>query len=233
MLRGRDIKRWRPIHSGLFLILLQSSNDVNAQQPWAHCKNEIEAKKTFARYYPAVWDHMSLYEEALRKRSDQGKYWWELRSCTYYNDFLLPKIIFPGLSPEPRFLYDESGLICNAKGWIINDIDQWAVCLFNSKIFFVLAAANTLIQRQNNTYERGKKYLQSVPIIKPSDDVCKKLTSIELSLRFRDNEELEQEADQLIADTYGLSDNEINDIDRWIKVRNNAVEIEGEEDDDE
>jgi len=46
---------------------------------------------------------MKPLEEKLRKRTDKGVYWWELRSCNYYWAFEDDKIFWPEMAKEPRF----------------------------------------------------------------------------------------------------------------------------------
>ncbi len=59
------------------------------------------------------------FAEPGRKRYDKGEYWWELRSCDYYGEFLHPKLFWPDLSNLPRFSFDADGKFINNKGYII------------------------------------------------------------------------------------------------------------------
>ena len=43
---------------------------------------------------------------ALRKRQDQGRYWWELRSCAYWADFDSPKTMYPEITWRPEWVVD-------------------------------------------------------------------------------------------------------------------------------
>ncbi|MFM6209009.1 MAG: type II restriction endonuclease, partial [Planktothrix sp.] len=79
-LRGRDVKRWRVNFSEQYLIKIESSE--NKQHPWSG-KPAKEAEKIFAKTYPAIYEHFKQFRERLIKRDDQGKYFWELRSCRY------------------------------------------------------------------------------------------------------------------------------------------------------
>ena len=82
-LRGKDIKRWRVDWRGLYVIAVQNSGDAGVAHPWANARTEAEARDRFRATYPAIHDHLSQYEDALRKRQDQGRFWWELRACAY------------------------------------------------------------------------------------------------------------------------------------------------------
>ena len=76
-LRGRDIKRWKTEWARLYIINIPSS--TNKQWPWTDKKSEKQARDAFKHSYPAVHDHLSQREDKLRKRDDQGRFWWELR----------------------------------------------------------------------------------------------------------------------------------------------------------
>lgn len=93
-LRGRDVKRWTIDSKNLYLIAIQNSGDADANNPWAAARTEEEARQIFRETYPAVHDHLTQYEEPLRIRFDQGRWWWELRACAYYREFEQTKIIY-------------------------------------------------------------------------------------------------------------------------------------------
>ena len=38
--------------------------------------------------YPGLHAHLKPLEDALRKRQDQGRFWWELRACAYWGEFV-------------------------------------------------------------------------------------------------------------------------------------------------
>jgi hypothetical protein len=88
-LRGQDIKRWSPEWNDLWMIVLKSSSD----HPWPWSDAGDNAEETFQRTFLSLYGHMKPLEDRLRRRQDKGRYWWELRSCTYYDAFEQPKII--------------------------------------------------------------------------------------------------------------------------------------------
>jgi len=81
-LRGRDIRKWKTEWAGLYVINIPSS--ANSPWPWSNAKAETVAVRIFEQTYPAIYRHLSQRKKQLQKRDDQGKYWWELRSCVYY-----------------------------------------------------------------------------------------------------------------------------------------------------
>ncbi|TAE00444.1 MAG: hypothetical protein EAZ97_05935, partial [Bacteroidetes bacterium] len=74
ILRGRDVHQYQANWANLWLILT---------------KNGVDIEK-----YPSIKKHLESFEN-IKKRSDQGENWWNLRACAYYEDFEKPKIIYP------------------------------------------------------------------------------------------------------------------------------------------
>ena len=77
-LRGQDMGRWAPKWDGLWIILLKSS--VDHDWPWATME-EPDAEECFKVTYPALYARLKPMEKELRARTDQGRFWWELRTC--------------------------------------------------------------------------------------------------------------------------------------------------------
>lgn len=59
--------------------------------------SERAAWSWLSHAHPAVANHLGGFTDPLRKRQDQGEYWWELRPCDYYEYLDEPKIIFPDI----------------------------------------------------------------------------------------------------------------------------------------
>ncbi len=86
LIRGKDIKRYAVDLNGKYILATGYDKDI---------KNE----------YPAVYNHLKSigdkFEEVktkgkgLYKRDDQGKSWWNLRRCAYYDEFETEKVMWP------------------------------------------------------------------------------------------------------------------------------------------
>jgi hypothetical protein len=96
-LRGKDIFRWKTKWARMYVIAIASSTNWN--WPWTQEKTEFTARPLFANEYPAIHRYLSQWEEGLRKRDDQGRFWWELRSCVYYGEFEKHKSFGQGSVP--------------------------------------------------------------------------------------------------------------------------------------
>ena len=60
---------------------------------------------------PACIRHLKPLEEPLRKRQDKGRFWWELRSCAYWDAFEKPKIFYQEIQFHPAYSLDRHGTI--------------------------------------------------------------------------------------------------------------------------
>jgi hypothetical protein len=129
-LRGRDVKRWRTEFAQQYLIKIESSE--NKDHLWAG-KSEKEAEKVFAAAYPAIHAFFEESRSALKKREDQGKYFWEMRSCIYWEEFEKPKILYPDIYEHQSLVWDESGYFAANTCYFISTKENWLTGLLNSQ----------------------------------------------------------------------------------------------------
>lgn len=76
------------------------------------------------------------FSEAARKRQDKGDFWWELRTCSYYDYFERPKIIFPDITKEPRFVLDPNGHYLTNTAYCLGTDDHYLLGILNSRLFW-------------------------------------------------------------------------------------------------
>ena len=131
-LRGRDVKRWNSQWADQWHIVIASSH--NHKWPWSDAGDEQQAERVFASTHPAVHRHLKTYEEKLRVRSDKGVFWWELRSCDYYQAFEEPKIVVQCIAYFSRFALDTQGHIVNNKVLFLPTGDLYLLGILNSRI---------------------------------------------------------------------------------------------------
>jgi type I restriction-modification system DNA methylase subunit len=129
-IRGVDIRRWRYTWNNLFVFKIESSE--NASHQWSG-QPERAALLTFKEVYPAVAKYLCNFEQKLRKRTDQGTYFWELRSCVYWDAFTHPKIVFNETSKRLHAYLDTEKNIINKTGFIILSPDAaYVLSVLNS-----------------------------------------------------------------------------------------------------
>ncbi len=86
--------------------------------------------------YPAIFNHLKQFQDRLEKRWDKGEHWWELRACSYYDNFEKPKIIYPDIGMSCRFCLDELGLFSTNTTYFIPLRDFYLLALLNSSLIF-------------------------------------------------------------------------------------------------
>jgi len=127
-LMGRYIKRYQPPVSDKHLIFMPKG--------WTRKKMDESSDSLdwLMKNYPAIANHLIPFADAAAKRdgSNQGEYWWELRSCEYYDEFEIPKILWPEISGSARFAFDESGAYTNHKVYLITRATYYLLGLLNS-----------------------------------------------------------------------------------------------------
>ena len=86
--------------------------------------------------YPAIFRHLEQVQTKAEKRWDKGNHWWELRHCAYYEKFEKPKIIYPIISTQPRFSFDENKFYGNDKVFFLAVNDFYLLGVLNSQSVF-------------------------------------------------------------------------------------------------
>lgn len=85
--------------------------------------------------YPAAYKHFLKHKKGLLARQDQGKNWWNLRSCAYYDLFDQPKIIYIRTAKKHAFHLDEKGYFINDSCYLIGSDNKYLFFFLNSILF--------------------------------------------------------------------------------------------------
>ena len=165
-LRGRDVKQWVVEFGNQYLIKIESSE--NKLHPWTG-KKEPEAEEVFAKCYPSIYLHFENYRQGLIERSDQGRYFWELRSCSYWKEFDMKKVIWPDISISPQFCWNESDSVVDMTAFIMTGVEKWLVAVLNSSTWFWYFSQFSS-QIQNGYYRFKAQYCEKIPIPNATPD---------------------------------------------------------------
>ncbi len=164
-LQGRDVKRWDVDFDDQFLIKIESS--ANKHHPWSG-KSKDEAERIFSRTYPSIYHRFQCCRKKLIKRYDQGKYFWELRACAYWQEFEKPKIIYPNICRRNEFAWDEKQFYTNQKAFIISNASKSLLAILNSSVVMWLFD-KLLPKLQNGYYEPSAVFMKDFPIAEVSN----------------------------------------------------------------
>jgi hypothetical protein len=163
IVQGTHMRSWYIEDSQQFLIAIKSS--ANHKWPWSDCGNEAELK--FSKNYPAIYQHLNSRRSAIEKRSDQGLYWWELRSCAYWDIFAERTIVWPDITNRPRFSFLEPNTTIGMTGFVLKSNDPFLLGLLSSWTtwFFLSKTAQPLRLRSNRWQYRLKgQYMAGIPV---------------------------------------------------------------------
>jgi hypothetical protein len=205
ILRGRDIKKYYPEFQDLWLINVHNGIKENGLKP-------IEIND-----FPIIKEHLNQYYNQLSKKSDQGVTHYNLRNCSYLDDFERPKIIFPNMTKFMPFVIDlDLHYYHNDKSFhIICDRIYWLGAFLNSKLFKYCFKDN-FAELLGGTRELRKVFFEPIPVkqlsVEEEKPFKEKILQI-LELKKKDPESdtmiIEQEIDQMIYKVYCLNEAEI------------------------
>lgn len=159
-LSGRNVKRYAiPAVKKYLIFLPKGITD--------RMRGDRGPEEWLCSQYPAVAEHLAKYEDKASKRKDKGDYWWELRSCRYYEEFEKTKIICPTIVRHISATMDTHGLYSNDKTSIIASGDFYLLGLLNSSLmdFYMRRTCTELL---NQHYEVKPGNLAMLPIKKIS-----------------------------------------------------------------
>lgn len=210
LLRGKDVKRWGVSFAEQYLIKIESSE--NFSHPWSG-KTDVEGEKIFSTTYPAIYKWLKAYQKELIKRDDQGKYFWELRSCKYWHEFEQPKIAYPNICKRNDFAWDDKGYYTNQKAFIIPNASMYLLGILNSSVVTWLFE-KCLPKLQNGYFEPNAVLMKDFPIpVTTSPETIEELVNKILVTKSKDSKadvtKLEHQIDQLVYQLYDLTSEEI------------------------
>ena len=147
------------------------------------------------------------------RRDDQGKYFWELRSCKYWHEFEQAKIIYPDIAQRSEFTYDRHGFYLINTLYLMPCEKVWLVGLLNSK---ALSWLYTKISSQirGNFVRYIAQYVSQLPIVAGSqtNQIERMVDQILATKEKNPNADvtvLEREIDQMVYQLYGLTEEEV------------------------
>jgi hypothetical protein len=165
-LRGQDIKRWSPEWNGLWMIVLKSSSDHH--WPWSDAGDDAE--DTFRQTYPSLQRHLKPLEDKLRKRPDKGWYWWELRSCAYYDAFEQPKIIHTDITWRPQFAVVQKPTYLLNTAYLWPAANRWLLAVVNSPLLWAYMWRNAT-HGKDEALRLIYSFTETLPIAPPTDEI--------------------------------------------------------------
>lgn len=165
-LRGQDLSRWRAEWANLWMIVMASSGD--REWPWRDAGDDAE--RVFAETYPSIHAHLKRHEERLRKRTDQGVYWWELRTCDYYDLFQKPRIAHTDIAWRSEFALVEGPMYTVNTVYMWDSADLWVLAVLNSPLLWSYLWRNAQ-HGKDEALRLFSAFTETIPIARPTPEV--------------------------------------------------------------
>ncbi len=200
--------RWRPTESKPTRRVLYTHHVTSGK------RRPIELDK-FPKAERYLEQHRARLEgrEYVRKA---GRMWYEIWVPQNPSQWKLPKVVFPDISPEPKFFFDTEGCIVDGNCYWIAPKDDTDTDI----LFLIMAVANSHLMTkyhdiafQNKLYAGRRRYLtqyiNKYPIPDPSSDNAVRLISLAKRLVFENmlpeaKEEIEREIELHTALAFGV-----------------------------
>jgi hypothetical protein len=158
VIRGRDVDRYQLAPIDQFLIL--SKNGVN-----------------LPRDFPLLAEHLKSFGSGFLSRGAQGENWWNLRACSFYEDFELDRVVWIEMTNSPRFAVCPAGIYMLNTAYFLLPPQEWRayalIALLNSSVsaFFMKHSAQTSGMGVTRWF---KEHVSQIPIpaaVKPAESI--------------------------------------------------------------
>ncbi len=217
LLRGRDIKRYKINWNELYLIDVRIGRNLDS--------------------FKSLSEHFRVYKKQLENRTDFKEgimKWFNLRPCSYYDEFEKSKIIYPDISERGGFSWDEEQFYFNNTIYMITNAKKYWVGLLNSSLlsWYYKQIASNLGDKGVRYF---KQFVEMIPICKLSEVEKQKMnilvdqmltskkqlqqakTESDKNYLERKCEQLDKQIDQLVYQLYGLTEEEIKIVEGNVK----------------
>jgi type I restriction-modification system DNA methylase subunit len=202
ILRGRDIKKYNITFSQQWLL-----NTHNGHRERGTSPVDVEAD------YPVIFQHLKIYEQLLKKRTDRGIHWSNLRNCAYIQDFEKQKIVWLELTDKPNFALDNDGyFINNTIYFMTGEKLKYILAFLNSRLcewYFDKIAATSGV----GTRRWIKMYIDQICIPFPTKEVEMEISLLVDEISTKSNPESQyQLINKKIYQLFALTGDEIDFI---------------------
>lgn len=190
-----------------------------------------------AAHYPGCWEYLCARREELERRSIVGgaaseRQWYQFGRSQSLTKFSRPKIIFPVLSIEPRYAYDELNTLFTGGGngpyYMVRAREGaevstlYLLALLNHPLSEAMVRTATSTFR-GGYYSHGKQFIENLPIPIPEeeqriavetktaeliaaiDDLVAVRTARARTRKQREVQELRSEIERLVSGVFALT----------------------------
>ncbi len=174
--------------------------------------------------YPTIYNYLYQFKTELEVRCDRGINFYNLRSCAYYDEFEKVKIIYIHTAKNHKFYLDTEGHYINNSCYMIVSDSCFLFCFLNSKLFQYFKRLKFVAYGDGQEAGRCKldyNKMVTVPIKADVDEtpyisIVKEVETQVKNNPLFDTSQYEQTINQMIYQTYGLSEEEIKIIEERV-----------------
>ncbi len=207
LLRGRDIRRYRIRWDGTYLIATHNGFEdtpaINVDE------------------YPAVKKHLNQFYSYLHRRYDQGRTPYNLRSCTYWQEFAREKLFWSHMAPEGRLVYRKRPMFCNQKGFVVTGRSLKYLCAILNSTLATWFVGHTAVTTGEGLPQWDKFVVEQIPVPRvpsleeqPYGELVDAIQAARSADPSTPTSEADAEIDRMVYELYGLSDKEIAAVER-------------------
>lgn len=187
---------------------------------YPHYENNGEKAVIDLKDYPKASAYFESNKDLLMKRTyltkSKTRKWYEIWVPQDPSAWKGLKVVFPDISPEPKFFIDTEGCIVDGNCYWIIPSDGFG----DDMLFLILAISNTKLMTkyheiafQNKLYSGRRRYLtqyvEKYPIPDPESESAKKLVALAKELVYKENSpqkvsKLESEIENYTAKAFNV-----------------------------
>ena len=161
---GAEGARWFPNLVHDFAICIpKGATNLMAMPQGILLGSQDDALDFISARHPQLMSHLQKFSDKLEARSDQGDYWWELRSCGYYDLLEQDKIVTKDVARETSSYLDADLTYIDTTMSFFATGAMELLALLNSKIchFHVMLSSSSF----QGGFPRFKtQYLRTLPV---------------------------------------------------------------------
>ncbi len=230
VLKGENIRRYLQPQNTLYIIYPHKTNEKGKTVPYE--------EEEMIEQFPKTYEYLSLFKEELLEKKvkykTNPKYWYSLHRAREKRILDADKLITPQLQNYCNFALDTKSMYPDAGGYMLIIKDE-----FKSDILYYYGILNSSLFyhfiKETSTAFNNNYYYFKTAYIKPfkfpnmdagSEEKKERIAElVDIILQKRaDNDELpideyEKEIDQLVFELYGLSSDEIAQIEKKYNVK--------------
>lgn len=189
LIRGRDLKKYLADKSDLSIINTHNGYTKNKESNNIEIIDYIDVD-----LYPAIKEHLDnpIFEEKLENRQDKGKTKYNLRNCSYIEDFYKEKIAWASVGVTEYCFIEKDTFLLDTNYFLTfknsNTVDKYLLGVLNSKLI-VNWVNNEDTPVGTVAYRHYKYNFERIPIPKIEDfrkQIITSLTEIILFLKKTD-----------------------------------------------